>query len=87
MEDEKDEEVIDSDCEGTSGYNCLCKNWLADAYLLFAVEVMNSTGKGGIHDQWLLLQIGDSHSKSIVLPVKGTLKPEAFALSCLHPHS
>ena len=36
-------EAIDSDCEGTS-YNCLCKKWLADAYLSFAVAVMNSTG-------------------------------------------
>lgn len=75
-------ETIDSDCEGTSGYNRLCNNWLADAYLSFAVAVMNSTrNKGGINDRWLLLQIGDSHSKSTVLPVIAKTRFSRFAIA------
>ena len=73
-------ETIDSDCEGTSGHNRLCKNWLADAYLSFAIAVMNSTGKGWINDRWLLLQIGDSHSKSTVLPVVAKTRFSRFAV-------
>ncbi len=74
-------EAIDSDCEGTSEYDRLCKNWLADAYLLFAVAVLNSTGKGEIHDQWILLQIGDSHLKSTVLPVIAKTRFSRFAVA------
>ncbi|KAL3806182.1 hypothetical protein ACHAXA_000173 [Cyclostephanos tholiformis] len=73
-------QIIDEDCKG-AGLNRLCLNWLADAYLSHAVAVMTSTGNTDIKDQWLLLNIGDSHSKSTELPVIAKTRFSRFAIA------
>jgi hypothetical protein len=77
----KMKQIIDKDCKG-SGFNRLCLDWLADAYLAHALAVMNSTGgRADMNDQWLLLNIGDSHSQSTELPVVAKTRFSRFAMA------
>jgi hypothetical protein len=72
-------QIIDEDCKG-SGFDRLCLNWVADAYLAHALAVINSTvGGADVNDRWLLLSVGDSHSQSTELPVVAKTRFSRFA--------